>query len=90
MRRITGPSQSSKDGSAYRPARANMALLPYLRHHTPHTTGIERTLVRRKPAEPHLEDGGIYRKRWWAYFDGRQNHLRDVAGQPVSLPKPSA
>ena len=24
------------------------------------------SLVRRKAAEPHLEDGGIYRKRWWA------------------------
>ena len=23
-------------------------------------------MVRRKPAEPHLEDGGIYRKCWWA------------------------
>ena len=24
----------------------------------------------------------------WAYFDGRQNHLRDVARGIVSLPRP--
>ena len=39
----------------------------------------------RKAAEPHLEDGGIYRMRWWAYFDDRQNRLRTVAGDSVSL-----
>ena len=27
---------------------------------------------------------------WWAYFDGRQNHLRDVARQPVGPPRSSA
>ena len=27
---------------------------------------------------------------WWAYFDDRQNHLRDVAGDAVSPPRPSA
>ena len=24
-------------------------------------------------------------KEWWAYFDDRQNHLRDVVGNPVNL-----
>ena len=80
--------------------------------------------MRRKAAEPHLEDCGIYRKRWWAkvdgrqkrlraavggsvvlgtatlagssslfgwaYFNDRQNHLRDVAGEPVNPPRPLA
>ena len=32
--------------------------------------------VRRKPAEPHLEDGGIYRKRWWAGVDKIKNRGR--------------
>ena len=27
--------------------------------------------MRRKPAEPHLEDCGIYRKRRWAYRDAQ-------------------
>ena len=30
--------------------------------------------------EPHLEDSSVYRTRWWAYFDDRQYHLRDVDG----------
>ena len=29
---------------------------------------LPMALVRRKAAEPHLEDGGIYRKRWWAWW----------------------
>ena len=36
--------------------------------------------MRRKAAEPHFEDGGIYRMRWWARVDGRWYHLRDVVG----------
>ena len=27
-------------------------------------------------SKPQLEDGSVYRIRWWAYFDGKQNHLR--------------
>ena len=38
------------------------------------------SLVRRQAAERHLEDGGIYRMRWWATVDCRQNHLRDQYG----------
>ena len=30
--------------------------------------------MRRKPAQPHFEDGGIYRKPWWAYQDSN-SHL---------------
>ena len=30
------------------------------------------SLVRRQAAERHLEDGGIYRKRWWASLDSNQ------------------
>ena len=33
--------------------------------------------MRRQATEPHLEDAGIYRKRWWARLDCSQNHLRD-------------
>ena len=38
--------------------------------------------------------GRIGRKKcnprlWWAYFDDRQNHLRDVAGGSVNLRRPS-
>ena len=40
-------------------------LSTFLRHYASHY-GNRETSVRRKPAEPHLEDGGIYRKRWWA------------------------
>ena len=28
-------------------------------------------------------------RRWWAYFDDRQNYLRDVAGGSVNLPSHS-
>ena len=28
--------------------------------------GNREPLVRRQATEPHLKDGGIYRKRWWA------------------------
>ena len=40
--------------------------------------------MRRQATEQHLKDGGIYRMRWWACFDRRQNRLRDVAGSSVS------
>ena len=42
------------------------ALTPYASYY-----GNRETSVRRQATEPHLEDGGIYRKRWWAYVDGR-------------------
>ena len=37
------------------------SLLPYTSHY-----GNRESLVRRQAAERHLEDGGIYRMRWWA------------------------
>ena len=36
--------------------------------------------MRRQATEPHLEDGGIYRMRWWACVDGRQPSLLVAAG----------
>ena len=36
-------------------------LCPAASHHR-----NRESLVRRQAAERHLEDGGIYRKRWWA------------------------
>ena len=42
-----------------------MRFLPSLYSDASHYRNRE-SLVRRKAAEPHLEDGGIYRKRWWA------------------------
>ena len=46
------------------------------------------TLMRRKAAEPHLEDSGIYRKRWWARVDCRQNYVRfGLRPRTVSLPR---
>ena len=40
--------------------------------------------------QPHLEDGGIYRTRWWAFFHGRQYHFPKVAEQPMNpLSSPS-
>ena len=35
-------------------------LLPYASHY-----GNRETSVRRQATEPHLEDGRIYRTRWW-------------------------
>ena len=32
--------------------------------------------MRRKAAEPHLEDSGIYRKQWWAGLDKIKNRGR--------------
>ena len=61
-----------------------MTLLASFRPYASHD-GNREALVRREAAEPHLEDSGIYRKRWWAYFDDRQNRLRTVAGDSVSL-----
>ena len=65
--------------------RAGVTLLPSLCPDASHHRSRE-ALVRRKAAEPHLEDGGIYRMGWWAYFDDRQNYLRDVA-RPGRLAK---
>ena len=45
-------------------------LSTFLRHYASHY-GNRETSVRRKPAEPHLKDGGIYRKRWWTNVYGR-------------------
>ena len=49
------------------PAGASVRLAPrlvYLRPYSSHYRNRE-SLVRRQAAERHLEDGGIYRKRWW-------------------------
>ena len=36
--------------------------------------------MRRKSIEPHLEDGGIYRMRWWAYYDDIVNRISGKDG----------
>ena len=46
--------------------------------------------VASKAAHPHLEDTSVYRTRWWAYIDDRQNCLRDVVGGYVNLTRPAA
>ena len=47
-------------------AWAGLAPRPvFLRPYTSHYRNRE-SLVRRQAAERHLEDGGIYSKRWWA------------------------
>ena len=70
------------------PAGASVRLAPrlvFLRPYSSHYRNRE-SLVRRQAAERHLEDGGIYRKRWWAEGDGRWHHLRIVAGGPLRTP----
>ena len=50
------------------PAGPSARLAPrlvFLRPYSSHYRNRE-SLVRRQAAERHLEDGGIYRKRWWA------------------------
>ena len=42
---------------------ASLALLSSLSPYTSHYRNRESS-VRRQTAQPHLEDGGIYRKRW--------------------------
>ena len=54
------------------PAGASVRLAPrlvFLRPYSSHYRNRE-SLVRRQAAERHLEDGGIYRKLWWAYLNG--------------------
>ena len=52
-----------EDGTACR--SANMTLLASLHPYASQYRNREAAM-RRQAAEPHLEDGGIYRKRWWA------------------------
>ena len=33
---------------------------------------------------------GVRASSGWAYFDDRQNYLRDVAGEPLNPPRPLA
>ena len=47
-----------------------MTLLPPLSPDASHYRNCE-ALVRRKAAQPHLEDSGIYRMEWWAYVDSK-------------------
>ena len=59
------------------PAGASVGLAPqlaFLRPYSSHYRNRE-SLVRRQASERHLEDSGIYRKRWWANVDGRWHRL---------------
>ena len=69
------------------PAGASVRLalrLVFLRLYSSHYRNRE-SLVRRQAAERHLEDGGIYRKRWWAGLDKiKYPHSKVPSGTPTA------
>ncbi len=62
---LQAPQSYLEDGSAYSPIPASLRLLPSLHPDASHYRD-RKPSVSRQATEPHLEDGGIYRKRWWA------------------------
>ena len=80
------PSHISKTVPPAVQPRANMALLPYpLPIRVTLRESLE-TLMPRQAAEPHLKDGGIYRKRWWATGDSNySNQLSPESADRVDI-----
>ena len=80
----SGPTLKENRNATGRPGKrgGTLSLAPYSPKRA--NTLAEGVTGCSQAAQPQLEDGSVYRARWWAYFHGRQNYLRDVAKGSVN------